>query len=305
MSRRWIQNPNRCADEYLDGIEDFIEFARRHNPGATRIRCPCRRCNNTLFETIENVGFHLKRPEPPSSPFLVFLLRNPISLRRRLRPLSPFVPQPPPCRHLSRLPAVAFRRFVPNLRRRFSLLRPPFSTPEMSDLIRRGRSMTSAPSSDPPAQSASAATAPALLDHVVVGPGASRAPASSASSVAQPASARRRHGPTDTIDTTSTDGTGASGSQPGTKFRQARVHSRLGNRRYNCRLGDLGLEINAQGAGSGKRQKRARVHLQRNESSPGKLRIPRARAGPRANFDWVRARVGDDVSADVTTTSAP
>ncbi|BBH04741.1 Ankyrin repeat family protein, partial [Prunus dulcis] len=32
MSRRWIQNPNRCADEYLDGIEDFIEFARRHNP---------------------------------------------------------------------------------------------------------------------------------------------------------------------------------------------------------------------------------------------------------------------------------
>ncbi|BBN67715.1 hypothetical protein Prudu_162S000300 [Prunus dulcis] len=59
MSRRWIQNPNRCSDEYLDGIEDFIEFARRHNPGATRIRCPCRRCNNTLWETIENVGFHL------------------------------------------------------------------------------------------------------------------------------------------------------------------------------------------------------------------------------------------------------
>ncbi|CAL9012815.1 unnamed protein product, partial [Prunus brigantina] len=61
MSRRWIQNPNRCADEYLDVIEDFIEFARRHNPGATRIRCPCRRCNNTLWETIENVGFHLVR----------------------------------------------------------------------------------------------------------------------------------------------------------------------------------------------------------------------------------------------------
>ncbi|BBH02356.1 hypothetical protein Prudu_012895 [Prunus dulcis] len=53
----------------------------------------------------------------------------------------------------------------------------------MSDLIRRGRSMTTAPSSDPPAQSASAATAPALMDHVVVGPGASQAPASSASSV--------------------------------------------------------------------------------------------------------------------------
>ncbi|CAL2231016.1 unnamed protein product [Prunus armeniaca] len=61
MSKRWIHNPNRCADEYLDGIEDFIEFARRHNPGATRIRYLCRRCNNTLWETIENVGFHLVR----------------------------------------------------------------------------------------------------------------------------------------------------------------------------------------------------------------------------------------------------
>ncbi|KAI5323415.1 hypothetical protein L3X38_032487 [Prunus dulcis] len=151
-----------------------------------------------------------------------------ISLRRllRLRPLSPFGPQPPPCRHLGRLPAVAaslpsrvvgFSRFFAA---DFSLLRPPFPTYEMSDLIRRGRSMTTAPSSDPPAQSASAATAPALLDNVVVGceafqAPASQAPASSASSMAQPASARRRHRPTDTMDTTSTDGTGASGSQPG------------------------------------------------------------------------------------------
>ncbi|BBN70374.1 hypothetical protein Prudu_1465S000500 [Prunus dulcis] len=75
----------------------------------------------------------------------------------------------------------------------------------MSDLIRRDRSMMTAPSSDPQAQSASAATAPALMEHVLVGPGASQVPASSASSVAQPASARRRHRPVDTTETTSTD----------------------------------------------------------------------------------------------------
>ncbi|KAI5329838.1 hypothetical protein L3X38_029235 [Prunus dulcis] len=105
-------------------------------------------------------------------------------------------------RHLSHLPAVAVEPAVANSSvfpdsslADFSLLRPPFPTPEMSDLFRRGRSMTTAPSSDPPAKSASAATAPALLDHVVVGPGASQAPASSASSVVQPTSARRRHGP--------------------------------------------------------------------------------------------------------------
>ncbi|BBH09005.1 hypothetical protein Prudu_021387 [Prunus dulcis] len=83
--------------------------------------------------------------------------------------------------------------------------------------IRRGRSMTTAPSSDPPAQSASTATAPALMEHVLVGLGASQVPASFASSIAQPASARRRHRPADTTETTLTDGTGASGSQPAKK----------------------------------------------------------------------------------------
>ena len=61
MDRTWIQNPKRCANEYLDGIEDFIDFARTHNPNATRIWCPCRRCNSTLRDTIENVQFHLVR----------------------------------------------------------------------------------------------------------------------------------------------------------------------------------------------------------------------------------------------------
>ncbi|RXH71117.1 hypothetical protein DVH24_015739 [Malus domestica] len=57
MDMTWIQNPNRCANEYFDGIEDFIDFARIHNPSATRIRCPYRRCN----KIIENVLFHLVR----------------------------------------------------------------------------------------------------------------------------------------------------------------------------------------------------------------------------------------------------
>ncbi|KAM1751317.1 hypothetical protein ACFX11_009451 [Malus domestica] len=30
MNRTWIQNPNRCANEYLDGIDDFIDFALRN-----------------------------------------------------------------------------------------------------------------------------------------------------------------------------------------------------------------------------------------------------------------------------------
>ncbi|KAI5344421.1 hypothetical protein L3X38_012298 [Prunus dulcis] len=92
----------------------------------------------------------------------------------------------------------------------------------MSDLIRRRRAVTATQSSEPPTQPTSAATAlasattaPALMDHLAVGPAGSQAPASSASSVAQPVSARRRHRPSSTTDTTSTD---ASGSQPDIAF---------------------------------------------------------------------------------------
>ncbi|KAI5311740.1 hypothetical protein L3X38_040913 [Prunus dulcis] len=70
----------------------------------------------------------------------------------------------------------------------------------MSDLIRRRRAVTTTPSSEPATQQTSAATAPAsattapaLMDHLAVGPAGSQAPASSASSVAQPVSARQRH----------------------------------------------------------------------------------------------------------------
>ncbi|KAI5348332.1 hypothetical protein L3X38_001219 [Prunus dulcis] len=177
-----------------------------------------------------------KRPEPSSSPFLVCssailslsAVASVLSLRSYLSHLpavtsATTLPSPPPCRVAAPLRSV-YPEFSPSISlssgRHFGHLRFDMFGPldrtetDMSDLIRRGRSMTTAPSSDPPAQSASAATAPAMLDHVVVGPGASQAPASSSSSVAQPPSARRRHRPTETIDTTSTDGTGASGSQP-------------------------------------------------------------------------------------------
>ncbi|CAL2248479.1 unnamed protein product [Prunus armeniaca] len=73
--------------------------------------------------------------------------------------------------------------------------------------------MTTAQSSPPPAQPSSAATAPELMDHFPVALGGSQAPVLSESSMAQPVSARRRHRPASTTDTTSTDATGASRSQ--------------------------------------------------------------------------------------------
>ncbi|CAL2228003.1 unnamed protein product [Prunus armeniaca] len=85
----------------------------------------------------------------------------------------------------------------------------------MSNLIRSRKAVTIGQSSPPPAQPA-AIIAPAQMEQLPRDPPISHAPASSASSVAQHLSARRRHRPPSMSDTASTDGTGASGSQPGT-----------------------------------------------------------------------------------------
>ncbi|KAI5317517.1 hypothetical protein L3X38_037224 [Prunus dulcis] len=152
-----------------------------------------RRIISCVAQTVLNLQ---KRPEASFFPIsLVF----PPSLSR----LSPPPPQPPPL-----VPWRPCRR-----RRHRSLIAVAVATVASTGTQPRRSRLSFLCATDPPAQSASAATAPALMNYVVVGPGASRAPASSASSVEQPA--RRRHRPTDTIDTTSTDGTGASGSQPG------------------------------------------------------------------------------------------
>ncbi|CAL8999752.1 unnamed protein product [Prunus brigantina] len=80
-----------------------------------------------------------------------------------------------------------------------------------------GRKAVSTGQSSPPPTQPTAITAPAQMEQLSRDPPASHAPASSASSVAQPLSARRCHRPPSMRDTTSTDGTGASGSQPAKK----------------------------------------------------------------------------------------
>ncbi|CAL8167763.1 unnamed protein product [Prunus armeniaca] len=147
------------------------------------------------------------------------------------RAATTFIAQPFPGRHRRRCrrKLVRLTDSSPAL---FSLLRPPISTPEdrvgfdgswikvsdtpklqTLDLIRRRRSVTTTPSSEPPAQPASTATAPALMYELPDGPGVSQAPASSTSSVGQPVSARRWHRLANTTDTTSTDSTVASGQE--------------------------------------------------------------------------------------------
>ncbi|BBG93622.1 hypothetical protein Prudu_001693 [Prunus dulcis] len=96
----------------------------------------------------------------------------------------------------------------------------------MSDLIRRRRAVTTTQSSEPPAQPTFAATAPALMDHLAVGPAG---PRRLLHRLHQWRSLlARRHRPASTTNTTSTN---ASGSQPGIDF--LKLHQK--NTRGPCR----------------------------------------------------------------------
>ncbi|BBN69269.1 hypothetical protein Prudu_862S000600 [Prunus dulcis] len=88
-----------------------------------------------------------------------------------------------------------------------------------------------------PAQPTSATTAQALMDHLAVGPAGSQAPASLASSVAQPVSARWRHLPSSTTDTTLIDVSGSQLAKKNTRgpcrqLKMAKV-TRVTNSRIN------------------------------------------------------------------------
>ncbi|KAI5324343.1 hypothetical protein L3X38_033416 [Prunus dulcis] len=162
MSRRWIQNLTRCADEYLDGIENFIEFARTHNP--------------------DRINFQKQRDCPdPSSSFVSFfslsavscLIVSPLLLRKKDRAATTF--------EAYTFPAIAVAStagigpvFADSSPASFSLLQQPIPTPEMSNLIRSSKVVMTAQSSPFWTQLSSAATALTMMDHLPVGPGGPR-----------------------------------------------------------------------------------------------------------------------------------
>ncbi|CAL5434132.1 unnamed protein product [Camellia sinensis] len=56
----WMQLHNRRSPQYIDGVREFILFARDHmKPETDKIWCPCYRCNNHIQKTIEEVEIHL------------------------------------------------------------------------------------------------------------------------------------------------------------------------------------------------------------------------------------------------------
>ena len=58
MDKSWLTMP-RGTSEYINGVEEFIKFAFRSSVG-DRIKCPCKKCGFTKWETKATVRDHLQ-----------------------------------------------------------------------------------------------------------------------------------------------------------------------------------------------------------------------------------------------------
>lgn len=55
----WILCEDRLSDEYVRGVESFIELAKHHLNKDNKTRCPCQLCLNKDFHDIKVVERHL------------------------------------------------------------------------------------------------------------------------------------------------------------------------------------------------------------------------------------------------------
>lgn len=57
MDKSWIDLPNRMSSEYMEGINQFMEFTNGFD--SEFISCPCRKCTNRYYYKREYVRQHL------------------------------------------------------------------------------------------------------------------------------------------------------------------------------------------------------------------------------------------------------
>ena len=59
MNRSWI-TASRISDEYENGIEEFLQFAKRNEIGVNnKYYCPCVNCVNVIRQNIELIREHV------------------------------------------------------------------------------------------------------------------------------------------------------------------------------------------------------------------------------------------------------
>ena len=58
MDRGWLSE-NRLSREYAEGIEEFVRSAFENGVDPERTRCPCVKCGNKMFLSVQQLKVHL------------------------------------------------------------------------------------------------------------------------------------------------------------------------------------------------------------------------------------------------------
>ncbi|XP_057794760.1 uncharacterized protein LOC131011035 [Salvia miltiorrhiza] len=59
MDKTWIMLDDRRLTQYEEGVRQFLDFAYSSKEKGETIRCPCKKCNNVLFQNRNNVEDHI------------------------------------------------------------------------------------------------------------------------------------------------------------------------------------------------------------------------------------------------------
>lgn len=59
MHRRLESDRITLTKEYKEGVENFLDFAKEYGMSGNLIKCPCKDCVNSIWNTIDNVRYHL------------------------------------------------------------------------------------------------------------------------------------------------------------------------------------------------------------------------------------------------------
>ncbi|KAI3719282.1 hypothetical protein L6452_20177 [Arctium lappa] len=57
--RSWISVAYRLSIEYRQGVEEFVGVAKNHIDYRGLSRCPCKKCGNAKFQTLDVIRRHL------------------------------------------------------------------------------------------------------------------------------------------------------------------------------------------------------------------------------------------------------
>ena len=59
MDKSWIYIKNKLDPKYIQGTDEFIEFAYLNKPLGSKVYCPCKKCVNLRFETRKGIRDHI------------------------------------------------------------------------------------------------------------------------------------------------------------------------------------------------------------------------------------------------------